>query len=67
MAEVGLPPGTLADVSGLRALGEAVVPATSDAIDAAYAQRMLAEVERVAASPWPADVWMRKDLGRYAA
>ncbi|MBS2936748.1 GNAT family N-acetyltransferase [Nocardioides sp. J2M5] len=36
-------PGTLADVPGFRALGEAVVPPTYGPIDAAYAQRMLDE------------------------
>ena len=35
--------GTLADIPGLRALGEAVVPPTYGPIDAAYAQRMLDE------------------------
>jgi ribosomal protein S18 acetylase RimI-like enzyme len=43
MADVLLRPGTPADVPGLRALGEAVVPATYDAIDAVYGQRMLDE------------------------
>jgi len=42
-AEVVLRRGTLADVPGIRALAEAVVPATYGPIDAAYAQRMLDE------------------------
>jgi ribosomal protein S18 acetylase RimI-like enzyme len=41
--KVALRPGTSKDVPGLRALGEAVVPATYGPIDAAYAQRMLDE------------------------
>jgi GNAT superfamily N-acetyltransferase len=51
MAE--LRPGTPSDVAGLRALGEAVVPATYDPIDAAYARRMLDEwwsLERLGSS-----------------
>ena len=51
MAE--LRPGTPSDVAGLRALGEAVVPATYDPIDAAYGKRMLDEwwsLERLGAS-----------------
>ena len=43
VAEVVLRPGTTADIPGLRALGEAVVPSTYGPIDAAYAQRMLDE------------------------
>lgn len=43
MAEVLLRPGTVADVPGIRAVGEAVVPPTYGPIDAAYAQRMLDE------------------------
>lgn len=43
MAEVVLRPGTVDDIPGLRALGEAVVPATYGPIDAAYAQKMLDE------------------------
>lgn len=46
MAEVlpvTLRPGTLDDIPGLRALGEAVVPPTYGPIDADYAQRMLDE------------------------
>ena len=35
--------GTVADIPGFRALGEAVVPPTYGPIDAAYAQRMLDE------------------------
>ena len=48
-----LRPGTVADVPAIRALGEAVVPATYDPIDAAYARRMLDEwwsLERLGAS-----------------
>ena len=47
-----LRPGNPSDVAGLRALGEAVVPATYDPIDAAYGQHMLDEcwsVERLGA------------------
>ncbi len=47
-----LRPGTPSDVAGLRALGEAVVPATYDPIDAAYGQHMLDEwwsIERLGA------------------
>ena len=50
MAEVELRPGTMADVRGIRAVGEAVVPPTYGPIDAAYAQHMLDEwwsVERL--------------------
>lgn len=50
MAEVELRPGTLDDVPGIRAIGEAVVPQTYGPIDAAYAQRMIDEwwsVERL--------------------
>lgn len=36
-------PGTVADIPGFRALGEAVVPPTYGPIDPAYAQRMLDE------------------------
>jgi ribosomal protein S18 acetylase RimI-like enzyme len=36
-------PGTVDDIPGFRALGEAVVPPTYGPIDAAYAQRMLDE------------------------
>ena len=36
-------PARRADIPGLRALGEAVVPPTYGPIDAAYAQRMLDE------------------------
>ena len=46
MAEVApltIRAGTRADIPGLRALGEAVVPPTYGPIDAAYAQRMLDE------------------------
>lgn len=51
MAE--LRPGTPSDVAGLRALGEAVLPATYDPIDAAYGKHMLDEwwsLERLGAS-----------------
>lgn len=44
--------GTSSDVAGLRALGEAVVPATYDPIDAAYGKHMLDEwwsIERLGA------------------
>lgn len=40
---VVLRPGTVDDIPGLRALGEAVVPATYGPIDEAYAQKMLDE------------------------
>ena len=40
---VVLRPGTVDDIPGLRALGEAVVPVTYGPIDAAYAPKMLDE------------------------
>lgn len=40
---VAVRPGTVDDIPGFRALGEAVVPPTYGPIDAAYAQRMLDE------------------------
>jgi ribosomal protein S18 acetylase RimI-like enzyme len=44
MAEtITVRPGTVHDIPGFRALGEAVVPPTYGPIDAAYAQRMLDE------------------------
>jgi ribosomal protein S18 acetylase RimI-like enzyme len=42
-AVLSVRPGTVADIAGFRALGEAVVPPTYGPIDPAYAQRMLDE------------------------
>lgn len=43
MAELVIRSGTVEDAPSLHALGQAVVPATYDAIDAAYAEMMLRE------------------------
>lgn len=43
VAAITLRPGTVDDIPGLRALGEAVVPVTYGPIDATYARRMLDE------------------------
>ena len=41
LPDLALRPGRVADAAGLRALGEAVVPATYGTLDAAYAAMML--------------------------